>query len=57
MLRVRGSVLLGPKDIFAVLSRCLGPGDEDHGFFAVIAISDIVSYVRGFHMQTGIEAV
>ena len=57
MLWVRGSVLFRPEDVFAFLLRSLGPGDEHYCFFTVIAVSDILSNVRGFHMQMGIEAI
>lgn len=42
---VEGSVLLGPGDLFAVLSRSFGPWDEDSGLFEAVVTSDVVPYV------------
>ena len=42
------TLLLGPKDLFALFFGDLGPGDEDDSFFEVIAIHDVEDYTGEF---------
>ena len=54
---VNRPILLGPEDVFTLLSCCLGPGDENDGFFTVVTIFDVVLHIRGFDVEVGIETV
>ena len=55
MLWVDECILLGPKNVFALLLCGLGLRKENNGFFAVIMIFDIVLYVQWFDVEVGIE--